>query len=150
MVKGDTTSVAGHTVEFRGLRTVERKNKTSKQALVALDGKVYTPSLDRFPGGSSAIGTPSVKTTATEDVYLSLVSLPDGSSNKTVVRVIVQPMIMWLWIGGGVMAAGTALAAFPGRRRRNPLQPASAPVPSTTAPVEPDPDAETDLVEAGV
>jgi cytochrome c biogenesis factor len=26
--------------------------------------------------------------------------------------------VVWLWIGGGVMAAGTALAAWPGRRRR--------------------------------
>ena len=149
MAKGDSTSVAGHTIEFRGLRTVEKKNKTSKQALVALDGKVYTPSLDRFPGGSQAIGTPSVRTSPKEDVYLSLVSLPGGSSDKTVVRVIVQPMIMWLWIGGGIMAAGTALAAFPGRRRRDPLQPASAPVPSREAPVEPEPDLD-DRVEVGV
>ena len=33
-------------------------------------------------------------------------------------RVIVQPMVVWLWIGGGVMAFGTVLAAFPGKRRR--------------------------------
>ena len=40
---------------------------------------------------------------------------------------VVEPMIVWLWIGGGVMAVGTALAAFPGRRR-DPLAPVSAPV----------------------
>ena len=39
-------------------------------------------------------------------------------------------MVVWLWIGGAVMAFGTALAAFPGRRRRDPLQPASAPLPA--------------------
>jgi cytochrome c-type biogenesis protein CcmF len=42
----------------------------------------------------------------------------------------VQPLIMWLWIGGGVMALGTLLAVFPGRRR-NPLDPVSAPTGSS-------------------
>jgi cytochrome c-type biogenesis protein CcmF len=39
---------------------------------------------------------------------------------------------MWLWIGGGVMAAGTVLAAFPGRRR-SPLDPVSATAPGVEA-----------------
>ena len=42
-------------------------------------------------------------------------------------RVIIEPMAVWLWIGGGVMAFGTILAAWPGRRRR-PTDPVSAPV----------------------
>ena len=39
---------------------------------------------------------------------------------------IVEPLVMWIWIGGGVMLVGTALAAWPGRRRR-PTDPVSAP-----------------------
>ena len=34
-------------------------------------------------------------------------------------------MILWLWIGGAVMAIGTMLAAFPGARRRRPTDPVS-------------------------
>jgi hypothetical protein len=41
--------------------------------------------------------------------------------------VTIQPLVVWLWIGGGVMALGTLLAVFPGRRR-NPIDPVSAPV----------------------
>jgi cytochrome c-type biogenesis protein CcmF len=40
--------------------------------------------------------------------------------------VVVQPLIVWMWIGGLLMAFGTVLAAFPGRRRRLPTQPTSA------------------------
>jgi cytochrome c-type biogenesis protein CcmF len=36
---------------------------------------------------------------------------------------------VWLWIGGLLMAFGTLLAAFPGARRRRPVDPVSAPVP---------------------
>jgi cytochrome c-type biogenesis protein CcmF len=130
--KGETAVVAGHTVTYQGMRDVEKRNKTSRQALVELDGQVHTPSLDLFPGGTSAIGTPSVKTSPVEDVYLSVVDLPDSgdAAGDVTIRVIVQPMVVWLWVGGGVMAFGTALAAFPGRRRRDPLRPASAPLPA--------------------
>ena len=52
------------------------------------------------------------------DVYLALLRAPTDDAGETVViRVVVQPLVMWLWIGGVVMAIGTALAAFPGRRR---------------------------------
>jgi hypothetical protein len=43
-----------------------------------------------------------------------------------------MPLSLWLWIGGALLALGTILAAFPGRRRR-PTDPVSAPVPSATA-----------------
>jgi cytochrome c-type biogenesis protein CcmF len=70
-----------------------------------------------------------VRTTLTEDVYLTVSSLPDGAGGDVVLRVIIQPMAAWLWIGAGIMAGGTILAAWPGRRRRRPTDPVSAPVP---------------------
>ncbi len=48
-------------------------------------------------------------------------------SEQATIRVFTKPMILWLWIGGAVMAIGTLLAAFPGRRRR-PTDPVSAPI----------------------
>jgi cytochrome c-type biogenesis protein CcmF len=44
------------------------------------------------------------------------------------VKIFIKPLIIWLWIGGMMMAAGTVLAGFPGRRRRVPTDPVSAPV----------------------
>jgi cytochrome c-type biogenesis protein CcmF len=37
-------------------------------------------------------------------------------------------MVLWLWIGGAVMAIGTILSALPSRRSRRPTDPTSAPV----------------------
>ena len=45
--------------------------------------------------------------------------------------VLLSPLTLWLWFGGAVMAVGTALAMFPGRRRR-PTDPVSAPVAEPT------------------
>jgi cytochrome c-type biogenesis protein CcmF len=76
---------------------------------------------------------------------LSVLALPENQGDPVVLRVTVQPLVVWLWIGGGVVAFGTVLAAFPGRRRR-PTAPVSEPV--TGARVDPDPDLDPELVPA--
>ena len=144
---GDTAAVAGHQVTYLGVRTIERPEKVVVQARVRVDGdRVFTPALNRFQFGSQSIGTPSVQVGFTDDVYLALLALPgqegavatvdpavsDDSQDAILLRVIVQPLIVWLWIGGGVMAFGTVLAAWPGRRRR-PTDPVSAPVRTTAS-----------------
>ena len=60
---------------------------------------------------------------------MTLVQAPDRPGGPAVVGIIVQPLVSWLWIGGAVIALGTLLAAWPGRRPRRPTEPASAPVP---------------------
>ena len=65
---------------------------------------------------------------------LSVVRAPSEENPTLGLRVIVQPMVLWLWIGGLIMVVGTGLSLFPGRRR-NPLDPVSAPAPIET--VEP-------------
>jgi cytochrome c-type biogenesis protein CcmF len=124
---GQSAHVAGHTVTYLGTTTSRHPNKTTLSARVRVDGgRVYAPALQRFPFASQAIGSPSVKTGLRNDVYLTFVSAPEPGQTAAVIGVNVQPLILWLWVGGVVMFLGTALAAWPGRRRR-PTEPASAP-----------------------
>jgi cytochrome c-type biogenesis protein CcmF len=58
-----------------------------------------------------------VHTGIVEDVYLTLVSSPSKGGRITL-GVRVNPMMLWLWIGGGVIALGTILALAPRLRRR--------------------------------
>jgi len=140
LVKGESASLAGHTVTFVGTTTHTRKEKTVLSARMQIDGgRVYAPALSTFPNGSQAIGTPSVRTGLVDDVYLALLTVGDDGS--VTIRVIVEPLVAWLWIGGSVIAAGTFLAAFPGRRRRG-TEPASSTTSDVDAPdvvVEPEP-----------
>jgi cytochrome c-type biogenesis protein CcmF len=123
--EGESGTVAGHTIAYRGVETTDEGNREVTKALVDVDGEEHAPALNRFPNGSQQIGTPSVETSPIEDVYVALLEIPDGNGDDVVVlRVIVQPLVVWLWIGGAVIAVGTALAVFPGRRR-NPLRPVS-------------------------
>ncbi|MEJ7844750.1 MAG: heme lyase CcmF/NrfE family subunit [Acidimicrobiales bacterium] len=145
---GDVREVAGHTVEYIGTTTDETPQRIRTRAQIRVDGgQVYTPSLSRFSGGSNVIGTPSVRTSLTQDVYLALLPADTTGGDTIGLRVIVQPLVVWLWIGGILMFVGTALAAFPGRRR-DPTDPVSAPVPSAVAtrPPAPEPDDRPELV----
>ncbi len=137
---GQSGTVAGHTVTYLGMNPpADDGQKTTFAARVQVDGdQVYEPALNRFPNATQTIGTPSVRTGVREDVYLTLVATPEQPGDPAVIGVIIQPLVVWLWIGGGVMALGTVLAAWPGERRRRPTQPVSEPPPPTAAP-DPDP-----------
>jgi cytochrome c-type biogenesis protein CcmF len=124
---GDTMEVAGHTFELVELRQEETARASVSTAEVLIDGEdVYAPAISEFPNAGQAIGTPSVRTSLRQDIYLSLGPGTDFEEGVVSLRVIVAPMVVWLWIGGMLMFVGTFLAAFPGRRR-DPLDPVSAP-----------------------
>ena len=126
--QGQSSSLGGHTVTYLGTVTVNHPNRQAIEAELRVDGgKVYRPAISQYDGGSTPVGTPSVKSTPRDDLYLTLVDAPQHPGDPATIGIIVQPLIMWLWIGGGIMAVGTALAAWPGRRR-NPILPVSAPV----------------------
>jgi cytochrome c-type biogenesis protein CcmF len=127
LTAGQSHVLAGHTVTYLGTSQVSHPNRQSVEAKVRIDGKVYRPAISQYVGGGSAIGTPSVRSTPKDDVYVTLVDAPRNPGDPATIGIIVQPLIMWLWIGGGIIAIGTLMAAWPGRRRR-PTAPASAPV----------------------
>lgn len=144
LAEGDTARIAGHTVQFMGSRTNDLPNRIELVADIKIDGgQVYQPRLNRYRQSGQTVVTPSVRTGLTNDVMLSIVRAPGQEDPTLGLRVMVQPMVVWLWIGGFVMAFGTLLAVFPGRRR-NPLDPVSAPAPiesteptESTEPIEP-------------
>ena len=132
---GQTRTISGHEITYLSTEVVQERNREATKVRVQVDGgQVYEPALSRYSGFGSLIGTPSVKTGLTEDVYLTVTRLPEEGSDTVTLRVIIQPMALWLWVGGGVMALGTVLAAWPGRRRRRPTDPVSAPVPLEDVP----------------
>ena len=128
LTPGQSAKFAGHTLVYEGQNRKQESAKIVDQVLIRIDGTgPWAPSLNKFANGNQTIGTPSVRSTFKDDVALSVIDIRDGENGSVTIRVTVQPLIIWLWIGGGVMAFGTLLAVFPGRRR-NPLDAVSAPL----------------------
>jgi cytochrome c-type biogenesis protein CcmF len=127
--KGVVASYGGHTFELIGFRETTDDRRTEIAALVSIDGgQAYAPAVSKFKAMGMNVGTPSVKTSFAYDLYLTLEPPVKASSDAAKIKVFIKPMVMWLWIGGGLMGIGTLLSAFPGRRRR-PTDPTSARVP---------------------
>ena len=119
LVLGREASFAGHTFELVGFEERTDARSTSVQALVSIDGgRAYAPAITKFTRIGMNVGTPSVRTSLTHDIYLTLEPPVRQDSGQARIKVFVKPMILWLWIGTFVMVAGTALAIVP-RRRRN-------------------------------
>ncbi|MDQ3758301.1 MAG: heme lyase CcmF/NrfE family subunit, partial [Actinomycetota bacterium] len=113
---GESAELAGHRVTYLGSDTRRYANRTAVEARVRIDGdRVFRPALNQFPFATQAIGTPSVRVGPLEDVYLTLISPATTPEGEVVLAVVVQPLVVWLWIGGTLMALGTLLAALPTR-----------------------------------
>ncbi len=126
--KGVPASFGGHTFELVGFSQIDDDRRTAVSALISIDGgQAYAPAVSKFKAMGMNIGTPSVKTSFIKDIYLTLEPPVKVSEDAAKIKVFIKPMILWLWIGGGLMALGTVLSAFPGHRRR-PTEPTSAPV----------------------
>jgi cytochrome c-type biogenesis protein CcmF len=118
LVTGRVASFAGHTFELIDIVEERDERSTSVRALVSVDGgQAYAPSITKFTRIGMNVGTPSVRTSFTHDVYLTLEPPVRQDSGQARIKVFVKPMILWLWIGTFVMAFGTLLAVLPGRRR---------------------------------
>jgi cytochrome c-type biogenesis protein CcmF len=132
LTPGQSTTVRGFTVTYLKTRTVVGAQKTSIEAAVKVRRGTSTlgtfhPAISTYPDFPDGIGTPAIHSDPWHDVYLTLVSAPGTGSGGAAITLGVQvgTFVMWLWVGGVIMALGILLALTPTRRRR-PLA-ASAP-----------------------
>jgi cytochrome c-type biogenesis protein CcmF len=126
LVVGKPATFSGHTFELIDVVQITTDRDISVKALVSVDGgKPYAPSITKFTKIGMNVGTPSVRTGFGSDIYLTLEPPVRQDSNEARIKVFIKPLILWLWIGSGLMAVGTVLAAFPGKRRK-PTDPTSA------------------------
>lgn len=122
---GQTVSIAGHRLTYIRTITAISPAKTSIEALVRVDGSgIIRPAISRFGAATTYIGSPAVRSGPAQDVYLTLDHAPATPRAPATIGVVVQPLVAWLWVGGGIVGLGVALASVPRKRaRRRPRPP---------------------------
>jgi cytochrome c-type biogenesis protein CcmF len=148
--KGSVVTYDGHRFEFEGLRTVSSPSRTSQEAVVKVDGSVFTPATTSFGSALSVVGTPAIDSSVFDDVYLTFDAvggLGSASGNQAInnlpkgsvaIGVVIEPLVVWIWTGGLLIGVGGLLALVPGSRRR-PTEPASAVSELVTGATPPEP-----------
>jgi cytochrome c-type biogenesis protein CcmF len=135
LTPGQSTTVRGFTVTYLGTRSISSAQKSTVEAALRLrrgssNLGTLRPAISSYPNFPDGIGTPAVRSDPWHDVYLTLVSAPSsgvGKSGAITLGVQVGTFVMWLWIGGAIMAVGILIALMPARRRRPMVTTTSAP-----------------------
>jgi len=61
----------------------------------------------------------AVRTTPAEDVFVSLLwTSYDPNDKSALFRVLVNPLVVWMWIGGGFLLLGGMISFWPDRKRK--------------------------------
>jgi cytochrome c-type biogenesis protein CcmF len=120
---GESTEFAGYTIGFLGADRIDEPHRSSTRARLAVfegrhDLGEVTPMLVQYPRMSQTMGSPAVISRLTEDLYISAVRV---SSTKASIRAYVEPLVVWVWIGGLLITLGGFIAAAP-RPARTPKQ----------------------------
>ena len=74
---------------------------------------VLSPALKFFPNQQSPVGRAVHRSMISEDLYLILSGFSELDKNQATLKVLVRPLVVWIWIGGFVIVLGTLLAILP-------------------------------------
>ncbi|HSB67936.1 MAG TPA: heme lyase CcmF/NrfE family subunit [Candidatus Methylomirabilis sp.] len=117
---GETLAVGHYTVRFDGLAAGERPTHVLVWAnLMGLkDGKPLgelTPGQRYYPNQQTPFASVDARYHWREDLYVILSAFERDGSSATI-KVLINPMISWIWIGGVVIVLGVLVAVLPERR----------------------------------
>ena len=115
---GDSGRAAGYEIELVAFQEIAHPERLEQRAVVRVGGQRLAPAVDRFIARGRIVGNPDTASSPVRDVQVSVVSLPDGDNPEAVLRVTVQPMVLWLWVGGGIIGCGVVLCLWPKKRAR--------------------------------
>ncbi len=136
---GETLTVSGHTARLKEVwGRQEPQRAVIGATMEVLDhGKVVAtadPRMNFYPTQSAPVPTPQVISSISGDLYFNLMAFDQNGSHATV-KLIVQPLVPWIWFGGGVVVLGAIIGVFPRRRRRTAPAAARQPVPPVILPI---------------
>jgi cytochrome c-type biogenesis protein CcmF len=79
------------------------------------------PRLNFYRVSDQPITTPAVRSRPHLDIYLNLMAF-EGDGSSVTLRILTEPLVFWIWLGGGVVGLGALIALWPQRRRRGVLR----------------------------
>lgn len=119
--KGESFTIKDYQLELVGVDSYPTQNKYITSATIAVrrEGKkigTLRPEKNFYTNQEQTLTEVALRSTLKEDLYVILTQYSqDGSATF---KVVISPLIMWMWLGGVVLVGGTILAMWPGRREK--------------------------------
>ena len=123
LAPGEATTIGGYRITHDRLvverlasdaRVIETRAEVTYSG--AQNGSLGTALRD-YPNSQAAIATPAVRTSLAEDLYVTLLA-SDQETGTVTLHLFVNPLVVWIWIGGAVVGFGAVFAIWPERGGR--------------------------------
>lgn len=126
---GETAQLKQFTLQFDDLRMIPRSNHDAVIAQLTIfesgrrvgtlaPEKNFYSSLN--PDQAQTTTEVAVRTTLLEDLYIILAGY-DTQAGTATLKIIVNPLVVWLWIGFAILVVGTTIAVLPDPREERAL-----------------------------
>jgi cytochrome c-type biogenesis protein CcmF len=119
--RGEAAELAGYRIRFDGLRESQESNHDKVTGTFTVvggrgAGTVLEPAKKFYPQEQSPIAYVDYRLGLVDDLYVVLGDFARDGSHATV-KLQVNRLVSWIWIGGLVLTLGTMLAVLPERRK---------------------------------
>jgi cytochrome c-type biogenesis protein CcmF len=120
--RGESFSIGRFTLTMDGMESRDTPNHEFMGArlLVASGGRplgTLLPGQNFYKAGQNPSSEVDIRSTLSEDLYLILTGF-DPQEGRATVKAYLNPLVAWIWIGGGVLILGSWLAILPDLRER--------------------------------
>jgi cytochrome c-type biogenesis protein CcmF len=118
MAVNQELQVGNYRIQFDGLKGSQQPTHFRVEGAFrvfhnGVDQGILNPALKFFPTQQSPIGRAVHQSSLSEDIYLILSGFSEVDRNHATLKVLVRPLVIWMWIGGFIIALGTLVCIAP-------------------------------------
>jgi len=116
---GDSIAIGNYSLLYDNLesQSIRNRNVDSAEIIVSQNGKILgtlkpEKHSDKNYGSVTEVG---IRSTLVEDLYIIL--LGSDSEKNAVFKILVNPLVKWMWIGGYMLLLGGLVSLWPSRQQ---------------------------------
>ena len=121
--QGESAGLGAFQFTYQGLETYIEGDEiavTEATLRVSRNGReigFLSPKQQVYTSLNQSVMQPGVKSNLIVDVYAVMISGSAITEDEAAFTIYINPLVKWLWIGAGMLTAGTLLAALPDKKR---------------------------------
>ncbi|MFC1873995.1 heme lyase CcmF/NrfE family subunit [Chloroflexota bacterium] len=120
LMPGESISIKNYTLTYNNTDTYETESKTVVSSTLSVynHGELIgtlVPEKYFHRSYEQAVTEVAIRSTPLEDLYVILIS-SEGNGNAAF-KVLVNPLVSWIWLGGGILLLGGLIAFWPERQK---------------------------------
>ena len=125
LAPGETYEIDNYKIKYIETNPIVKSDRTEFISAIEVDRNgeyltTITAKRSFYPSFNMASTLAGIRSTPVEDLYIvPSENLPDGSVGF---RILINPLMWWMWVGGPVMILGTVIALWPQQIRQNTMR----------------------------